>query len=97
MNVRAVVGSPARIARAREALIALTALLTLSIVVLIPQQGRVALGVELVALSLVVLVVSLRLQARTMRRIPLRHRRRWMVRALGLNTSTIAITCAGAS
>ena len=58
MNIRAVVASPARIARAREALIALTVLLTLSIFVLIPQQGRLALGIELIALSFVVFVLS---------------------------------------
>jgi hypothetical protein len=97
MNIRAVVASPARIARAREALIALTALLTLSILVLIPQQGRVALGIELVVLSLIVLAISLPLQAKTTQRIPERHRRRWMIRAVGLNTSTLAITLAGAS
>ena len=97
MNIRAVVASPARIARAREALIALTSLLTLSIVVLIPRQGRTALGIELIALSLVVLGISLRLQVRTTRRLPARHRPRWMLRVVGLNTATLAITLAGAS
>lgn len=97
MNIRAVVASPARIARAREALISLTVLLTLSIFVLIPQQGRVALGIELIVVSLVVLVLALRLQRKTTRRIPARHRRRWMMRAIGLNTATLAITLTGAS
>jgi hypothetical protein len=97
MNIRVVVGSPARIARAREALISLTVLLTLSIFVLIPQQGRVALGVELITLSLVVLVITLRLQARTTRRVPTRHRRLWILRIIGLNSATLAITIAGAS
>jgi hypothetical protein len=97
MNIRAVVASPARMGRAREALIALTVLLTVSIFVLIPQQGRLPLGIELIAVSLVVLVLSLRLQTKTTQRIPARHRRRWTIRAIGLNTATLAITLAGAS
>jgi len=49
-------------------------LLTLSIFVLIPQQGRMALGIELMVLSILVLIVGLRLQARTLRRLHVRHR-----------------------
>ena len=97
MNIRAISASPARIARAREALIALTVLLTLSIIVLIPKQGRVALGIELIALSVVVFLISLRLEARTTRRLPARNRRRWIIRLIGLNSATLAITLAGAS
>jgi hypothetical protein len=97
MNPRSIAASPARIARAREALIALTVLLTVSIFVLIPQQGRVALGIELILLGIIVLVISIRLQAGTTRRLPARSRRRWIVRIIGLNSATLAITLAGAS
>jgi len=97
MNIRAIAASPARIARAREALISLTVLLTLSIFVLIPRQGRVALGIELIGLSFVVFLISLRLEARTTKRLPPRHRRRWILRLIGLNTATLAITLTGAS
>ena len=97
VNVRAVMDNPAYMARAREALIALTVLLTLSIFALIPQQGRVALGIELVVLSILVFVVSLRLQADTMRRLRAPQRRRWMARLVGLNAATFAITLAGTS
>src|SRR5262245_7634586 len=97
MNICAIAASPPRIAHAREALIALTVLLTLSILVLIPKQGRVALGIELIGLSFVVFLISLRLEARTTRRLPARYRRRWLVRLVGLNTATLAITLTGAS
>src|SRR5678815_1435123 len=39
INSRRIVDTPAHVARAREALIALTLLLTVSIFVLIPEQG----------------------------------------------------------
>ena len=97
MNVRAVVASPARIARAREAIISLTVLLTLSIFVVIPQQGRVALGIELVTLSVIVLGFTLLLQVRTTRGVPARYRRRWILRTVGLNSATVAIGLAGVS
>ena len=97
MNVGAIVGSPARIARAREALISLTVLLTLSIFVLIPEQGRMALGIELIVLSIVVLVMSVRLEARTLGRLPPERRRRWLMRLMVLNSATLAITIAGVS
>jgi len=61
INLRNVVSSPVHLARAREALIALTVLLTVAIFVLIPEQGRVPVGIELIALSVLVWVLSLRL------------------------------------
>jgi hypothetical protein len=97
MNIRAVVGSPSRIARAREVIISLTVLLTLSIFVLIPQQGRVALGIELITLSLLVFAMTLPLEARTTRRVPPEYRSWWILRLIGLNSATLAITIAGAS
>jgi hypothetical protein len=51
INHRTIRESPTHRARAREALLALTVLLTVSIFVLIPEQGRVALGIELIVLS----------------------------------------------
>lgn len=95
INVRHIVDTPSHLARGREALIALTVLLTVAIFVLIPEQGRVALGIELIALSIIVLVIGLRLQARTLRQLPAQQRRHWRVRLLGLNGATVAITIAG--
>jgi len=83
--------------RAREVIISLTVLLTLSIFILIPQQGRVPLGIELVTLSLLVFGLTLPLQARTTRRVPAEYRSWWIVRIIGLNSATLAITVAGAS
>lgn len=95
INVRHIVDTPSHLARGREALIALTVLLTVAIFVLIPTQGRVALGIELVVLSIVVLAIGLRLQARTLSLLPAAQRRHWRVRLLGLNGATVAITIAG--
>ena len=97
INVRNIADTPAHLARAREALISLTVLVTVSVFVLIPQQGRVALGIELIALSILVFVVGLRLQAQTLRRLPARSRPRWIVRLIGLDSATVAILIAGVS
>jgi hypothetical protein len=96
LNLRTIVDNPAHLARAREAMIALVVLLILSLLALIPEQGRAALGIELLALSVLVFVVGLRLQANTLHRLPARRRRFWRVRLIGLNTATLAITIAGA-
>ena len=95
MNIRTIVDTPAHLARAREALIALTLLLTVAIFVLIPEQGRVALGSELCVLSILVLAVTLRLQSRTVRQLPLNQRGSWRRRLIGLNSATVSITVAG--
>ena len=97
MNIRFIAARPARGARAREALIALTVLLAVSILVLIPKQGRVALGIELIAASIMVLIISVRLQIQTTRRLPERNRRQWIIRIVALNSATLAITFTGAS
>ena len=95
INLRAIVATPAHLARAREALIAQLVLLILAIFVLIPGQGRVALGIELLALSIVVLVVSLRLQSSTLQDLPAHRRRAWGRRLIALNSATLAIAIAG--
>lgn len=96
INLRTVVSSPVHLGRAREALIALTVLLTVAIFVLIPEQGPVPLGIELLALSVLVWVVSLRLQASTVQHLPQRQRRSWIVRLIGLDSAILGITVAGA-
>lgn len=95
INIRTIVDTPAHLARAREALIALTVLLTVAIFVLIPEQGRVALGIELVVLSILVFVVVLRLQSGTLHQLPATRRRSWRRRLIGLDSSVLAITMAG--
>lgn len=95
INLRSIVDTPAHLARAREALIAQLVLLILAIFVLIPGQGRVALGIELLALSVVVLVLSLRLQSSTLHHLPAHRRRAWRRRLIGLDSATAAIGIAG--
>jgi len=96
INLRAIVGHPAQMARAREGLIALSVLLILAVLILIPEQGRVALGIELLVLSILVLVVGMRLQSSTLQHLPAHRRRAWRIRLIGLNGGTLAITMAGA-
>jgi hypothetical protein len=95
INVRTIVDTPTHFARAREALIALTVLLTVAVFVLIPEQGRVALGIELVVLSMLVSVVILRLQSGTLHKLPAKRRRSWRIRLIGLDSAVFAITMAG--
>ena len=97
INLRTVVSSPVHLARAREALIALTVLLTVAIFVLIPEQGRLPVGIELLALSVLVWVLSLRLQWSTVHRLPKRQRRSWVMRLIGFDSATLCVTFAGAS
>ena len=97
LNIRAVAASPARIGRARESLIALTVLLVVSIFALIPQQGRIALGIELILLSVVVLTIAFRLQSKTLHRLPAENRRRWMIRVVAATSAALAIGISGAS
>ena len=95
LTIRMIVDTPAHLARAREALIALTVLLAVAIFVLIPEQGRLALGIELVVLSGLVFVVILRLQSETLHRLPARRRPSWRRRLIGLDSAVLAITMAG--
>jgi len=95
MNVRALVANPAHLARAREALISLMVLLVVSIFVLIPEQGPLPLGIELLAISVVVLGISLRLQSSTLNRLHHTHRGSWRRRLLGLNGATLSIAIGG--
>src|SRR4029079_11426655 len=95
MNVRALVANPMHVARAREALISLTVLLVVSIFVLIPEQGPLPLGIELLAISAIVLGVSFRLQSSTLNRLHHTHRGSWRRRLLGLNGATLSIAIGG--
>jgi len=95
INLRSILQTPAHRARAREALLSQLVLLVVAVFVLIPGQGPGALGVELVVVSVIVLVVSLRLQSKTLRRLPASRRATWSVHLIALNAVTIAIAVAG--
>jgi len=96
INLRTIVDSPAHLGRAREALFSLLVLVIISVFVLIPAQGHVALGIELVVLSVLVFAVGLPLQSKTVHHLPPELRNGWRRRLLGLNGATLAITIAGA-
>ena len=95
INLRSIVATPAHFARAREALITQLVLLIIAIFVLIPGQGRVALGIELVVLSIIVLAASLRLQSSTLQHLPAHRRRAWAKRLIVLNGASVGIAIAG--
>ena len=97
LNLRIIVDNPVHLARAREAMVSLVVLLIISLLALIPEQGRAALGIELLAFSVLLFGVVLRLQASTLHHLPAHRRRSWIVRLIGLNSANLAITIAGAS
>jgi len=96
VNLPRILPDVAHIARAREALGGLLALLVLGLLVLIPGQGRDALGVELLGAAAVLATLSVRLQRQTLRRLPPGGRARWALRMLPVNLATAAIAVAGA-
>lgn len=97
VNLERILPDAAHVARAREALAGLLSLLVLGLLVLIPDQGRDALGIELLCAAVVLVVISIPLQRQTIRRLPTGHRAYWAVRMLPVNLATIAIAVAGAS
>jgi len=81
-------------ARAREAL---SGLLVLAVIVLIPGQGRLALGGELLGGGLLLEAFGVRLQSETISSLPDERRGPWTVRLVPLHLATLAIPVAGAS
>lgn len=63
INLREVVASPALVRRAAEAMVLLGSILLAATVLLIPDQGRSVVGVELTALGVAGLAVAIRLQS----------------------------------
>jgi hypothetical protein len=97
VNLPRILPDAAHVARAREALGGLLSLLVLGLLVLIPGQGRGALGVELLGAAAVLVAISIRLQSQTIRRLPAGGRVPWTLRMLPVNLATVAIAVAGAS
>lgn len=102
VNLPRILPDAAHIARAREALggllsLLVMALLVMALLVLIPGQGRNALGIELLGLAAVLVALSVRLQRQTIRRLPPGGRARWAIRMLPVNLATTAIIVTGAS
>jgi modulator of FtsH protease len=58
VNLPRILPDAAHVARAREALAGLLSLLVLAILVLIPDQGRDALGIELLGVAVILVILS---------------------------------------
>lgn len=97
LNPRQIMPNPVLAAQAREALGGLLILVLLAVVVLIPGQDRRALGAELLALGLLLVGLSVRLQGRTARRLRGRERWEWAARILPFNLATLAVLAAAGS
>jgi modulator of FtsH protease len=95
VNIRAILSDPAHLARGRESLGGTLVLLVLSIIVLIPGQGRMALGWELILYFVILLGLSVRLQSRTLLRLHPNRRSRWVARTSIFNFGTLAVLLAG--
>jgi modulator of FtsH protease len=97
LNLRQIMPDPGHAARAREALGGLLILVLLAVIVLIPAQERRVLGVELLALGVVLVGLSVRLQSRTVRRLRGGRRLEWVARILPFNLATLAVLVSGGS
>lgn len=97
LHLSAIVTNPATRGHAREALGGFLSLLGLAVLVLIPDQGRRLLGVELVAAALVLVIVSVHFQGQTLRRLSAPHRLRRVLHLVPINLGTAMILVAGVS
>jgi modulator of FtsH protease len=89
--------TPVHRGRAREALFQFLGVLVISVLVLIPGQRRLPLGVEITIVFIAATGASIRFQTQTVRDIEPSERGRWLVRLLVPNVATLAIGAAGVS
>lgn len=97
LNLRTILQGAAHRARAREAFGGLFGLLVLALLLLIPGQPSLVLGIELSVGGLLFLGYGARLQWQTLRRLPTHRRARWMLRISLLNLGTVFILLTGLS
>ena len=97
LNLPRILPDAAHVARAREALAGLLSLVVLGFLVLIPGQGKNALGIELLCAAAVLTAFSIPLQGQTLRRLPSGGRVSWALRMLPVNVATVAVAVAGVS
>jgi hypothetical protein len=88
LDLPTVIKVPAYRAQAREALSGLLFLLVLALLLLVPGQDHLLLGGELIAASLVIMVLGIRLQVQTLRSMEKVKRVRWTLRLLLLDLGT---------
>lgn len=97
VNLSRILQDAVHVARAREALGGLISLFFMGLLILIPAQGPVPLGWELLGLGAIIVVVSIKLQGETIRRIGHGRRRRWAFRLILFNSATITLLVSGIS
>jgi modulator of FtsH protease len=97
INLKKVIATPEHLGRAREVLGQLLSLLVLSIILLVPGQGRPILGAELILLGATLVGVSVFLHRQTFKRIEADRRVRWGARVAVFHVGTLAIPLAGVS
>ena len=97
VNLPRIIPEVSHVARAREALGGLLSLLVVAILILIPGQSRVALGIELVSLAVVLAAISVGLQRQTICQLQPGQRTRWALRTLPYNVGTAALIVSGIS
>ena len=97
LNLHTIIKMPTHRARARETLGATLSLLVLSLLMLIPGQDRRVLGSELIAGSLVLVLVAVKFHRQTLRRMVAGRRVRWALRLAVLHLGTVSMVVAGIS
>ena len=97
LNLRTILREAPQRARARETFGGLVGLLILALLLLIPGQPALWLGIELTVGSLIFLVYGVRLQAQTLRRLSGGRRVHWATRIALLNLGTLLILWTGLS
>jgi hypothetical protein len=88
INLRRIMKTPIHRARSREALVTFLILILLSILMLIPGQDNMSLGIELVTLGIASLGAALWLQYLTLGGLDPSLRRRWIARIALLDSGS---------
>jgi hypothetical protein len=97
LNMQTILKVPLHRARAREIFGMTLSLLVLSLLMLIPQQDHRVLGGELIAGSLVLVLVAGRFHLRMFRRLAPRLRLSFSLRLASLHLGTLSLVIAGIS
>ncbi len=97
INPERIMGTPTHAARSREALAGFLVLIVASILILIPGQSQVELGIVLFLKGFFVLVGAVFLQRRTLNRLHALLRRAWIVRITLFDTAAVFGMVAGLS
>jgi len=97
LNLRAIVQVPSYSARARETLGGLLSLLILGLLLLIPGQDRILVGIEIAIGGSGLAIMGGIQQELTIRRLPREQRRNWAIRLVPLRLGIATGTFAGIS